>query len=79
MIEKFYDKRNIIFEHIYNVLEIKNNNEKDEENRKIQEIINQKNVEDCNKIKMIKKLKTNNYIKNLETNNKPKKLQKYNF
>ena len=35
--EKFYEKRNIIFQDIYNILENNNNNE-EEENIKIQEI-----------------------------------------
>ena len=77
--EKFYEKRNIIFEHIYNALKHNDNKKEEEENKMIQEIINQKNVEDFDKIQMIKKLKTNNYIKNFEKNYKPEQLQKYNL
>ena len=73
----FFEKRNTIFEHIYNVLA--NNSNEEEENRKIQEIINQKNIEDVDKIQLIKKLKAKNYIKNLEQNYKPEHLQKYNL
>ena len=57
----FFEKRNTIFEHIYNVLA--NNSNEEEENRKIQEIINQKNIEDLDKIQLIKKLKEKLYKK----------------
>ena len=76
--EKFYEKRNIIFQDIYNILENNNKNE-EEENSKIQEIINQKNIEDFDKIKSIKGLKLEKYIKNLTQNYKPEQLQKYNL
>ena len=77
--EKFYEKRNIIFQDIYNILENNNNNNEEEENSKIQEIINQKIIEDFDKIQSIKKLKLEKYIKNLTQNYKPEQLQKYNL
>ena len=74
--EKYFEKRNIIFENIYNILE---SNANEEENRKIQEIINQENIEDFDKIQLIKGIKTENFIKNFTRNYKPEQLQKYNL
>ena len=77
--EKFYEKRNIIFEHIYNALKHNDNEKEEEENKMIQEILNQEKVEDFDKIQSIKELKVENYIKNYKKNYKPEQLQKYNL
>ena len=74
-IEKYWNKRNIIFEYIYNVLE-KNNIE---ENEKINYIINESNFDILNKIKIIKEIKLKNYLDNFKKFHKNEILKKENL
>ena len=75
--DKFLEKRNTIFEYIYEILEDNNDNEK--ENQLIQEIINQEYSTIDDKIEKIKDLKCEKYYQNYNKNYNSEGLKKYNL
>ena len=77
--QNFYAERTIIFENIYKIFEDTINNEKEKEDKAIQDIINQKDIKNNEKIQKIKALKCEKYSKNLKKNYSPEGLKKYNL
>ena len=74
--EKFSEKRNKIYEYIYNLLE--NRSDKDKK-RQIKDIINDTKINIFDKVEKIKKLKMIKYLKNIKNYYNPEELKKYNL